>query len=45
MKQITDDFFCHNQFLGEGCFGHVYKGYWKSQNKTIAIKHIKIKDK
>lgn len=40
MKQITDDFFRTDQCLGEGCFGRVYKGYWKPKNKTIAIKHI-----
>ncbi len=43
--KITDDFYIlQNGFLGEGAFGQVHKGWWKSKNKIIAIKHIKVSE-
>lgn len=43
--KVTDDFFIfENGLLGEGAFGQVHKGWWKSKNKVIAIKHIQVSE-
>lgn len=43
--KITDDFYIiEDSLLGEGAFGQVHKGYWKSKNKIIAVKHIQVSE-
>lgn len=41
MEKITDDFYMDkSKQLGKGNFGVVYKGYWVSENKIIAVKFM-----
>lgn len=41
MQKITDDFYVDkSKVLGKGNFGVVFKGYWVSENKIIAVKFM-----
>lgn len=41
MEKITDDFYVDkSKCLGKGNFGVVFKGYWVSENKIIAVKYM-----
>ncbi len=41
MEKITDDFYVDkSKVLGKGNFGVVFKGYWISENKIIAVKFM-----
>jgi serine/threonine protein kinase len=43
-QMVVDDKYVLSQILGEGTYGIVYKATGKSNNKTYAIKKIKIED-
>ena len=41
MEKINDDFYVDkSKCLGKGNFGVVFKGYWVSENKIIAVKYM-----
>jgi serine/threonine protein kinase len=45
MTKVNNDFFIlPDSKLGEGAFGEVHKGWWKSKNKSVAIKIVQAEE-
>lgn len=41
MQKVTEDFYVDKSIvLGKGNFGVVFKGYWVSEDKIIAVKFM-----
>lgn len=41
MEKITEQFYVdRSKVLGKGNFGVVFKGYWMTENKIIAVKFM-----